>query len=390
MRTLRLRGLVRLTNEVRARLAFGVTPEELARLRRSVRRALEQADRAAREQGLPAGRLATPSRRAYRYLKSLDLERWDRPPPAEGHHPATIRVANLVAGRNWVMGELDRLARLGTPGGYGLGEGLDRLHGQILDVVAETAVLIYRAGAVPGALPDPSRRAYQWLSFLSDRTRLEEHLDTMIRARALDPRVVADLSHFAGLFRTWWSDGIYRVTLSEPFCGAPDEVLRAAARVARPNGHRNGYRELLHEYSETARFQELSRALEAAGGAWQERSRGQYYDLEEIFREVNENYLEGRVPQPRLRWSRVLAHREVGHYERSTDTVMISAALDSPQVPRHVVEHVMHHELLHKLMGALVVHGRRIYHSPDFREEERKYPYYQEAEAFLRRVGSVR
>jgi hypothetical protein len=44
----------------------------------------------------------------------------------------------------------------------------------------------------------------------------------------------------------------------------------------------------------------------------------------------------------------------------------------------------MYHELLHKVMGSKVVNGRRYAHTPAFREAERAFPRYEEAEAFLK------
>jgi predicted metal-dependent hydrolase len=74
----------------------------------------------------------------------------------------------------------------------------------------------------------------------------------------------------------------------------------------------------------------------------------------------------------------------MGHYDFFRDLVMLSVTLDDPDVPDFVVDFVMYHELLHKVMGSKVVNGRRYAHTPAFREAERAFPRYEEAEAFLK------
>ena len=62
---------------------------------------------------------------------------------------------------------------------------------------------------------------------------------------------------------------------------------------------------------------------------------------------------------------------------------MLSISLDDPRVPSSLVDFVMYHELLHKKHGAVLVNGRRLVHSPQFRAEERRFPDYSEV------VGSL-
>jgi len=59
---------------------------------------------------------------------------------------------------------------------------------------------------------------------------------------------------------------------------------------------------------------------------------------------------------------------------------MMSVTLDDRAVPARVLDFVMYHELLHKKHGSLIVNGRRLAHSLAFREEERLYAGYHDAE----------
>jgi hypothetical protein len=79
--------------------------------------------------------------------------------------------------------------------------------------------------------------------------------------------------------------------------------------------------------------------------------------------------------------------REFGVFVPATDLILISSQLDSPEVPSFVVEHVLHHELLHRVLGGRMDVGRRVYHTPAFRRQERQFPRYAEADAFLQAMA---
>ncbi len=113
------------------------------------------------------------------------------------------------------------------------------------------------------------------------------------------------------------------------------------------------------------------------------RPKGRVYDLDEMFTRLNTGFFAGKLDKPRLVWNRTITHRDFGHYEPSSDTVMIGITLDSEEVPRYVVEYVVHHELLHKALGVRRVNGRRQVHTQQFRGRERRFPRAAEAEAFL-------
>ena len=76
-----------------------------------------------------------------------------------------------------------------------------------------------------------------------------------------------------------------------------------------------------------------------------------------------------------------------GHYQPSRDTVMLSVSLDDAKIPAYVVDFVMYHELLHKKHSAMIVNGRRLSHSPAFREDERRFAEYIQAESQLKELA---
>jgi len=53
-------------------------------------------------------------------------------------------------------------------------------------------------------------------------------------------------------------------------------------------------------------------------------------------------------------------------------------------VPRYVVENVVFHEMLHQLIPSQYLNGRWSVHPPEFRRQERRFLYHQQAEQWQR------
>jgi len=106
-------------------------------------------------------------------------------------------------------------------------------------------------------------------------------------------------------------------------------------------------------------------------------ARGHHHDLEEIFHELNRRFFHGQIPPSRLGWSRQYSRRILGHYDSGHGTIIISRKLDSPSVPRYLVEYVVYHEMLHIRFPVERRGQRRVVHSREFREAEKKFPQYE-------------
>ena len=105
--------------------------------------------------------------------------------------------------------------------------------------------------------------------------------------------------------------------------------------------------------------------------------RGHQHDLEEIFHNLNRRFFQGQIPLLRLGWSRHNSRRILGHYDSGHRTIIISRKLDSPSVPRYLVEYVVYHEMLHTRFPVERRGQRRLIHSRAFREAEKKFPQYE-------------
>jgi hypothetical protein len=113
--------------------------------------------------------------------------------------------------------------------------------------------------------------------------------------------------------------------------------------------------------------------------------KGTAYDLSEIFDTLNRDYFGGSIPKPVLTWSARKTYRILGHHDSTHDTIVISTSLDSVKVPKYVVEYVVFHEMLHIHHPTKHINGRRYNHTPQFRRDEQKFQYFNQAESWIER-----
>ena len=110
---------------------------------------------------------------------------------------------------------------------------------------------------------------------------------------------------------------------------------------------------------------------------------GEIYDLQEIFDRINARYFDSSIKQPVLTWSVRKTYRILGHHDSTHNTISVSRSLDSPKVPRYIVDYVVFHEMLHIYHPTKVINGRRYNHTPEFRRDEAKFKYFREAEDWI-------
>ena len=114
-------------------------------------------------------------------------------------------------------------------------------------------------------------------------------------------------------------------------------------------------------------------------------SKGEIYDLDKIFENMNLIYFQNAVPKPVLTWSTRKTYRILGHYDAAHQTIVISRSLDRKKVPQYVVEYVVFHEMLHIQHPTTHRNGRRYNHTPAFRRDEEKFAFFDEAESWIER-----
>ena len=395
---IRVSGLVRIFNQVRAQLQTGIPPEELESFRKLVRSSLRQVEEICARHGDPARVLPGPSRLAYQFLKGLDLDHLPtRPasPPGSADQPnapaGSVRVRNVVgiaesaARQLW----LNRSQLLNSA--TARQELIDRLrhHTSSIEQICR------QHGQTPSALEARTRTAYTYLSFASNSANLQSLLtalstaDEAGRGFKFPPESPLEV-HLLGMTSLWrfrrYSNALV-LKASLGFINAERGIWQALLGSILDSANQRNGRSMVTEFALTEEFNDILFEVEALAAPPAPITRGRVHDLLESFQRVNAGYFGGRMAQPVLCWNQTLTSSKFGHYQPSRDTIMISVSLDSPDVPTSLLDFVMYHELLHKKHGAPVINGRRVVHGPAFRAEERLFQDWEQIEARLNQLA---
>jgi hypothetical protein len=235
----------------------------------------------------------------------------------------------------------------------------------------------------PGPVPVPA---------LSPRS-LEEIFATeyrVLRPRAPMPVFEVGFYRYVGVNTTIrLRKGRALVRLSDVLEGAPESVLAAIAHILLAKlyrkpiapAHAHRYRCHLASAAIAERSEQVrrSRGRKRIGTA-----QGKFYDLEEIFDQLNQRFFHGLLGRPVLTWSARHARRMLGHYDPAHNAIVISRVFDAARVPRCAVEYLVYHEMLHLKWPVQVHAGRRCVHSREFHREEKRFPDLAKAKKFLR------
>ena len=178
----------------------------------------------------------------------------------------------------------------------------------------------------------------------------------------------------------------YHLRIQQLFRQAPGAVWRAL--VAHVRGTNAGASAILRQYVRDHQHL-LKPANRRRAPARVLQSRGRYFDLEAIYQALNRDHFDDRV-QARITWGRQPSRRprrsiRFGAYNHKERLIRIHPLLDQAFVPRYVVENVVFHEMLHQLHPPQRINGRWSIHTPAFRRAERRFPHFEQAEAWQRR-----
>lgn len=390
MSSLRISGLVKFADRVRRDLAHPVLAERGAQLRREVAGVLRQvecilADNQTRIEALPA-----PTRRAYQFLAGLNCDSVKAdiaalPSQAESPPPGSVRLVGLKS--HWES-ILHRLARAQS-----VGE-----RETTFVTIRSTSEKIERHlehGRIRSSdLTTQTRAARGWLALFAQRPQFDRYVAAVAEARAafeglirgssrFRPPALVEIRSILGLYRLHAYANATRVALPTPMICFDKLQLRQVARAAL-NG---GDKQPIVAAMASEECQSVQAELDALSGV-EEIAAGVHHDLAASFDRVNRSYFDGQLARPRLTWNRVFTGRKFGHFDPIRDTVMISCSLDHASVPEYVLDFVMYHELLHKHLGVDWRNGRAAVHTAEFREHERRFHRYGEAEVALKRLST--
>jgi hypothetical protein len=226
-----------------------------------------------------------------------------------------------------------------------------------------------------------------------DLTEVFRRVFSRLRVKSPVASIDARFHPFAGLRSTiTLRGGTLKARVSDLLAEASPLVLEALAEilVARMF-HRRPSREARECYLAYTFRPEMRGRIDASRRARSSKrllpARGRHHDLEEIFHAVNQRFFHGQIPPSRLGWSRHNSRRILGHYDSGHGAIMISRKLDSPAIPRYLVEYIVYHEMLHIRFPVERNGHRRVVHSREFREAEKKFPQYESACRQLKHLG---
>lgn len=393
-RQLRIAGLTKLAEEVRAGLAMSSDAHERAVLHARAQEAVAVVQGLLAERQAAVADLPPPSRRAYAFLSELNAttvshgaDRAADPPfaaptplanPNGAPRGEGVRIKGLRRQREAFLAVLE------VPG-----ERDPALGEQLREASQSLEATCCRVDLQPTQLSAEARETRGWLAFLAEPERLcsyRQHRDELAEAiEAHRPRawshrrLLLRLRPMTGLYRRTLSAGTVAINVPTPMMG-----LNTAGRLAlvRLVAGVSADRSVLVEAMMEAGYQALQRRLEHLGGV-AHRSRGVYHDLETAFRRVDRRYFNGSIEAPGLMWSRQASHRKLAHYDPVRDRIVVSALLDSASVPELVIDFIVYHELLHKRHGRDWRNGKAHVHTPAFRADERRFEGWREAQSLL-------
>jgi hypothetical protein len=214
----------------------------------------------------------------------------------------------------------------------------------------------------------------------------------VIRPRAPIPPIHIRFYRFTSLNTTIrLREGQLKIHLSDLLEGAPESVLRAIAHILLAKlyrkpldpSHNTRYRRFA---SSESVLRQTERIRQMRGRKKISTSKGDYYDLDEVFETLNTRFFHGLMGRPLLTWSEHKARRLLGHYDAAHNTIMVSRVFDRKNTPRYAIEYLMYHEMLHLKHPVKVRGGRRCVHPREFQAEEKLFPELELAKAYLKQL----
>jgi hypothetical protein len=272
-------------------------------------------------------------------------------------------------------------------------------HAQIAGIITHARGLFEREAELSASLVGPSREAFLWLLYLSERRHFDAHVAALERARTArqvvlasrafapeTPAVMIRLGPTSSVWRSRCAGRRFMVQCNEGLLHAGQDVWIAllSCALSRTTAKR---REMLDAFVESDTYRQVTLAMAKGLPDTGNTGFGRVHDLNAAFDRVNARYFGGQMARPHLRWSPVQSRSTFGTYQAARDQLMVSRCLDSHDVPEFVVDFIVYHELLHKKHGSVHAGGRRCVHTRAFRAEEETFEHFAAAEDALKKLA---
>jgi len=214
------------------------------------------------------------------------------------------------------------------------------------------------------------------------RKDLEERIFDAMGAHASDARLaLAVTDNRYTMISVKREKGLFRLRLHHMFLDADHEVVSALGKYVARNDRDAS--QMLSRFIDV-NHRKIRRARRRRPTVFTIETRGEVFDLQEIYDQINAQYFDNKI-DARITWSqrsqtgakrRSRNSIKMGSYSVEDRLIRIHASLDRPFVPRMFVEWIVYHEMLHQKHDIPVVGGRRQFHTPEFLAEEATYEHF--------------
>ena len=184
-------------------------------------------------------------------------------------------------------------------------------------------------------------------------------------------------------------DGPVRVRMHEAFRQAPPDVFLDLRRFIRSR-NRAAWRQV----GAYARSIGSACSGGTAPAPLRRLAKGRVHDLERIRKEVNREFFSGKVAcsiewgQSRARGRRSGRRTAVnlGTWHAARRLIRIHPLLDDTRAPEAFIRYIVFHEMLHAVAPPVRQGNRMLYHPPQFRALEKRFPDYAAHRAMTRAI----
>ena len=246
----------------------------------------------------------------------------------------------------------------------------------------------------PADLGTPTFRQYLWLRFLSNAKHLSLHLKALqsfdrmkkhhTSGRKNDLSLLQLRIEYCGyLYQRKTSHGKTALLINEGFINASDSIKQKLISAAYAK-RKNKASDAIKSYATSDAYLKMGELIAGDPIANHLSCKGKYYNLDQMFQNLNWRYFKKKLPQPRLVWSSSRAKRRLGYYHPEIHTIAINKKFDAEDIPLLLIEYILFHEMLHQFFGIEHRNGRRFAHTPAFHQAEKTFRDYKEAENLIK------
>lgn len=213
---------------------------------------------------------------------------------------------------------------------------------------------------------------------------------SMVKPRTPIPEILIRFKRYANAnSKICLAEGRLTVEISDLLEGAPAPIQESLAHILISKLYRRpADKSQIARYKRYLNRPDVRRTLHLVR---QERGRklyldpkGEFYDLVQLFEELNLGYFHGLMARPQLGWSLKPSRSTLGHYDPSHNAIILSRLLDNAQTPSIAVQYVMFHEMLHLRFPTRHNGTRRCVHTPEFKQAEQGFADYKHAKKALK------